>query len=77
MNRQVSVKFVAADVAGNAVTGQVKKNGAVIGATNTTFSHTFRPGRRRVGGEWEVVPPVVTVSVAGFPDLTVNCGFEV
>jgi hypothetical protein len=76
LNRPVSVKFTTADATtGNAVAGKVKKNGTVIGDTNTTFSHNFKTTRRRVGGEWEIVSPAVTVNVPGYPEMDVDCGF--
>jgi len=75
VNRPVTVTFAATDSAGTSAAGTVKENGAVIGRTNTAFSHTFRATRRRLGGEWELVYPTVTVSVPGFPATDVDCGW--
>lgn len=76
VNRVVNVDFTTADATtGTLMAGKVKKDGTVIGDTNTTFSHTFKTTRKRVEGEWEFIYPVVTVSVPGYPDLDVDCGF--
>jgi hypothetical protein len=76
VNRAVSVTFTTKDVTtGNPVAGKVKQDGAVIGDTNTPFSHTFKTTRKRVGRDWEIVSPVVTVSVPGYPEMEVDCGF--
>jgi len=47
----------------------------IVGDTNTTFAHTFRPTKVHIGREVEEIPPEVTVSVPGFPDRFVDCGF--
>ena len=76
VNRAVSVKFTTKDAStGNPLAGKVKKAGVVIGDTNTTFSHNFKGTRKRIDGEWEVIYPVVTVSVPGYPEMDVDCGF--
>lgn len=76
LNSPVSVTFTSKDATtGNPVAGKVNKGGAVIGDTNTTFSHTFETTRERVDGQWKVIYPVVTVSVPGYPDMDVDCGF--
>ena len=76
VNRAVSVTFTTKDVTtGNPVAGKVKQDGVVIGDTNTPFSHTFKTTRKRVGRDWEIVSPVVTVSVPGYPEMEVDCGF--
>jgi hypothetical protein len=75
VNRPVNVTFAATDSAGRSAAGTVKENGAVIGRTNTAFSHTFKATRRRLDGEWELVYPAVTVSVPGFPATDVDCGW--
>jgi hypothetical protein len=76
MNRVVSLKFACVDSAGAAVAGKVKENGTIIGNTNQTFSRTFRATRVRVGrNDFDLISPTVTVSVPGFPDVTVDCGF--
>jgi hypothetical protein len=78
LNRSVSVKFTTTDVTtGGAVAGKVKSDGVIIGDTNVTLRHTFRP--RRVGHppDVEQIPPVVTVAGPGFPDRVVDCGFEI
>ena len=76
VNRAVAVRFEAIDgVTGAPLAGTVKKNGALIGSTNVQFSHTFKPTRKRVGLNWEITYPVVTVTVPGFAEVTVDCGF--
>lgn len=76
LNRAVRVTFATVDVStGQPVAGKVKENGAVIGDTNVGFTHTFKPTRKRIGGQWETFSPVITVSVAGFADVDVDCGF--
>ncbi len=75
VNRAVNVKFTAIDSAGTPAAGTVKANGTAIGNTNTTFSHTFKTTRKRIGGDWEVTYPAITVSVPGFPDVDVDCGW--
>src|SRR5438093_12548166 len=47
VNRAVSAKFTTKDATtGNSVAGKVKEGGAVIGDTNTTFSHNFKTIRK-------------------------------
>jgi hypothetical protein len=75
LNRAVSVKFTAKDSSGAPVGGTVKSNRTVIGNTNTTFTYTFKPTRRRLGGHWEVTPPVVTVTAPGYAPVDVGCGW--
>jgi hypothetical protein len=75
VNRAVSVNFTATNSAGNPVSGTVKANSTVLGSTNTTISTTFKTTRRRVGGDWEVTYPVVTVSAPNFPQMEVDCGW--
>src|SRR5882724_24082 len=76
VNRAVSVKFTTKDATtGNPVAGKVKKDGAVIGDTNTQLSHNFQTTRKRIDEVWEVISPVVTVSVPGYPEMDVDCGF--
>jgi hypothetical protein len=71
----VTVRFTATDSSGGAAAGTVKENRTVIGQTNTAISHTFRATRKRLGDEWELVYPTVTVSVPGFPQTDVDCGW--
>ena len=76
VNRAVSFEFTTKDATtGNSLAGKVKEDGAVIGDTNRTFSHTFKTTKKRIGGQWEVIYPVVAVSVPGYPDMDVDCGF--
>lgn len=75
-NRAANVRFACVDSTGAQVAGQVKENGVVIGDTNQTFSHAFRPTRVRSGrNDVELVWPTVTVVVPNFPVVTVDCGF--
>jgi hypothetical protein len=77
LNRTVSVKFATLDATtGSPVAGKVKLDGAIIGNTNVAFSRMFKARRVRVGPDWELIPPVVTVAVAGYPDRVVDCGFD-
>jgi hypothetical protein len=75
VNRPASVTFIATDSSGGAAAGSVKENRTVIGRTNTAISHTFRATRKRIGDDWELVYPTVTVSVPGFPETDVDCGW--
>jgi hypothetical protein len=82
VNRAVRVTVNARDVStGAGVAGQVKIDGKVAGNTNTAFSYTFRPKRRRVGGgkgeppEWEVTYPVGVVIAPGYPEASIDFGF--
>ncbi len=75
VNRPVSVTFTATDSSGRAAAGSVKENRTVIGRTNTAISHTFRATRKRIGGDWELVYPTVTISVPGFAESDVDCGW--
>jgi hypothetical protein len=79
-NRAVQVKFTATDAGSGApVAGRVRADGTDIGATNTTFTYTFRPRRVRIPGpppaEFELIYPTVVVSAPGYPDVTVDCDF--
>jgi hypothetical protein len=75
VNRAVSVTFRATDSTGQAMAGTVKADGTAIGTTNTPLSYTFRATRKKVGDDWEMTYPTVTVQVPGFPDETVDCGW--
>jgi hypothetical protein len=75
-NRAANVRFACVDSTGAPVAGQVKENGVVIGDTNQSFSHNFRPTRVRNGrNDVELVWPAVTVVVPNFPVVPVDCGF--
>jgi hypothetical protein len=73
-NGPVSVTFSATDgVTGAPIAGQVKQGGAVIGDTNTTFSHNFHAHRVRVEGQWELIVAPVTVDLPGYAERMVDC----
>jgi hypothetical protein len=75
VNRSISVEFTATNTEGNPVSGTVKANGTVIGNTNTTITTTFKTTRKRLGGDWEVTYPVVTVGAPNYPPTDVDCGW--
>ena len=39
------------------------------------FSYTFRTTRKRVDGDWEIIYPIVSVSVPNYAEETVDCGW--
>jgi hypothetical protein len=73
--RAVIVTFNAVDSSGAPQPGIVKLNGQSIGTTNTAFSYTFRTTRKRVDGEWEIIYPIVNVSVPNYAEEAVDCGW--
>ncbi|NJD08183.1 MAG: hypothetical protein FIA97_17050 [Methylococcaceae bacterium] len=81
LNQAVSITVTATDLGSGAnVTGDVRIDGVVVGSTDVPFTHTFRPKRRRVSvrpPEWEISYPVGTVTAPGYPDATIDFGFDV
>lgn len=80
INRALTVTVTATDSStGSIVAGQVEIDGRVVANTNTPFSYTFTPRRRRVGTrrppEWEVTYPVGVVVAAGYTDASIDFGF--
>jgi hypothetical protein len=79
INTVVTLTVNVSDLStGSSVAGQVKIDGQVVANTNTPFSYTFRPKRRRVSvrpPEWEVTYPQGVVVVTGYPDAPIDFGF--
>jgi len=79
LNIAVSITINASDLStGSSVAGQVKIDGKVVANTNTPFSYTFKPKRRRVSvrpPEWEVTYPIGIVVASGYPDAPIDFGF--
>jgi hypothetical protein len=81
LNRQVSVTVSATDMtSGTAVPGSVIVDGVTLGATGTSFTHTFRPHRVRIPGthppEWDITYPTGIVRATGYPDTRIDFGFS-
>lgn len=79
LNRAVTITVNASDLStGSSVAGQVKIDGKVVAGTNTPFSYTFKPKRRRVSArppEWDVTYPIGIVVAPGYPDSPIDFGF--
>ncbi len=80
INQAITVRVNVSDLTGTLVAGQVKIDGKVVANTNTPFSYTFKPKRRRISvkpPEWETTYPVGVVSASGYPDAPIDFGFPV
>jgi hypothetical protein len=79
LNQAVTITVNANDLSNNAsVPGQVKIDGKVVADTNTPFTMTFKPKRRRISvrpPEWEVTYPQGVVVAPGYPDAAIDFGF--
>jgi hypothetical protein len=79
LNKAVTVTVHAQTATdGSSVAGQVKIGSVIVADTNTPFTHTFKPTRKRVSDnppEWEVTYPKGVVVTPGHPDISIDFGF--
>jgi hypothetical protein len=83
LNQPVQVTVFAKDATTQApVAGEVKVNGGAVAGTNTPFTYTFRPVRRRFRdpdtGQWVETtgPPSVTVGAPRYREAVVDVRFR-